>query len=193
MKCGAPLDTSVERVGLVQRKIVASAITKQHNNFLQSAMRFGFGVGYDRSFERNVMQVGEDSCRQFLSHRHNIDHTGLDGALRHTVCSCGNGILHQHQARSLLDRAQSQYAVRAHARQYDAHRVFLLVRRKGAQKSVYRQALATGFRWLAQMQRAMNDRQILVRRDQIDAIWLDPHVIFGLHHAHLRNPLNELR
>ena len=56
-----------------------------------------------------------------------VDRAGKDGAPGHAVVAGGLRSLRQGQAAPLLDRLQSQGAVRAGAGEDDAHRLVLLV------------------------------------------------------------------
>jgi hypothetical protein len=77
-----------------------------------------------------------------------------------------------------------QRAVRAHAGKNHADAVFLLVLRQGAEKEINRQAQPARRRRFEQVQHAVQDGHVLVRRDHIDAVRLDRRAILDLHHLH---------
>ena len=47
--------------------------------------------------------------------------------------------------------------------------------------------------WIKQMQHAMQQREIFVRRDDIDVIWIHRHAVSSFEHRHRGYPLQQLR
>ena len=77
--------------------------------------------------------------------------------------------------RLFLDGPQAQRAVGAHAGEDDADAPLLPVVGQGAEEEIDREAQAAGRRRLEQVQHAVQDGHVLVGRDHVDAVRLDPH------------------
>ncbi len=141
--------------------------------------------------QRGALQIGEDLPRQFVHRGHNIRQPGVNRAARHAVEFGRRRLLHQHHARLFLDGAQAQRAVGAHARKNHADAVLLLVLRQGAEEKINRQAQPARRRRFEQMQDAVQDGHVLVRRDHIDAVRLDQGAILDLDHFHAGGALEQ--
>ncbi len=69
----------------------------------------------------------------------------------------------------------------------------ILVLRQGAEEEIDRQAQPAGRRRLEQVQDPVQDGHVLVRRDHIDAIGLDPRAILDLDDFHAGGALQQFR
>ena len=137
------------------------------------------------------MQIGEDFPRQFVHRGHNIRQPGVNRAARHAIEFGCRRFLHQHHARFFLDGAQTQRAVGTHAGKNHADAVFLLVLRQRAEEEINRQPQPARRGRLEQMQDAVQDGHVLVRRDHIDAIRPDRGAILDLDHFHAGGALEQ--
>ena len=111
--------------------------------------------------------------------------------MRHTVELGRSRVLHHHQPGFFFDRTEPKSAVGAHTGQDDTDTVLLLIIGKGAEKEIDRQTQTAWRRRFEQMQHAMQDRHVLVGRDHVNRIRLDPHPVLHLVHLHTRRALQQ--
>ena len=137
------------------------------------------------------MEIGDDSSRQLVHRGDNIRQSRINRAARHAVEFGRRRVLHQHHARLFLDGPQAQRAVGTHAGKDHADAVFLLVLRQGAEEKINRQAQPARRGRFEQMQHAMQDGHVLVRRDHIDAVRLDQGAILDLDDFHAGGALEQ--
>ncbi|MGC4120345.1 MAG: hypothetical protein QM765_38340 [Myxococcales bacterium] len=188
----APLDAAVEGALLVEREVVAGLRAQQDEDLLQGALRLLLERDLGAPEVRGVLAVGDDPARQLLDRGHHVGQVGVDGAAGHSV-ELGRGErLHEGGAGLLLDGAQAQRAVGAHAREDDADGPLLLVFSQGAQEEVDGQVEPPRRDLRQQVQGAVEHRHVLVGRDDVDVIALDPLAVGGLLHGHLGRALQQL-
>ena len=133
----APLDATLERALLVQREVVSGVIAQQDDHLVQIIRRRGRGRSQPwRSWRSGLAQTGQELAVQVSGRRHDVGETGHDGATRHVVESGLGGILDQGETSGVPDRAQSQSAVVAHAREDEADTVFLPILRERTEEDV---------------------------------------------------------
>ena len=128
---------------------------------------------------------------QFLHRGHDVGQPGVNGAARHAV-ELGRGrLLHQHHARLFLDGPQPQRAVGAHAGKNHADAVLLPVLGQGAEEEINRQTQSARRRRFEQVQHPVQDGHVLVGRDHIDAVRLDPRAVLDLDDLHAGGALEQ--
>ncbi len=88
---------------------------------------------------------------------------------------------------------ETQRAVRAGAGQHNANGAALLVLRQGAEKDVDGEADVGPWRSFQEMQGAMLERHVPVRRGNVDQVGLQRHPIGSLTHWHSGTAAQELR
>jgi hypothetical protein len=109
-----------------------------------------------------------------------------DGAARHAVVFGGLRVLGHNHAALALDGPHPQGAVAAGAREHHADGPLALVMGQRPEKEVDGQALAAWGRRLQQLQRAVQERHVAARRDDIGAIGLHLHAVLDLKDLHTR-------
>ena len=186
MNAHAALDPAIEGVPLVKRKVVARVGAQQDDHLFQGALRLVFQHCFRPRDERGALQIGDDLLRQFLRRGHDVRQPGVDGAARHAVEFGRGRLLHQHHAGFFLDGPQPQRAVGTHAREDHADAVLLPVLRQRAEEKIDRQAQPARRGRLEQVQDAMQDGHVLVRRDHIDAVRPHRGAVLDLDHLHAR-------
>ena len=165
---------------------------KQDDHLFQLALRAAFRHALGAGEQRRVPQIFEEPRRQFLDGRHDVRQSRVDGAARHAVELRRARLLHQHHARVFLDGFQPQRAVRAHARKNHPHAALALILGQRAQEEINRQPQAAWRARLEQMQHAVEDGHVLVRRNDIHAVRPDLRAILHLDDLHRRAALEQL-
>jgi hypothetical protein len=141
-----------------------------------------------RGYAWSVRKVGCDPAGQFLDGRHHIGQPRINGAPGHGVELGRGGGLHEHRAPLLLDGGKTQGTVRAHSREDDADALLPLVGGQGAQEEINGQTQPARRRWRQQVQHSVQDGQILVGWNDVDAIRLDLQAILDLKNLHRCGP-----
>ena len=158
----------------------------------QGALGFVLLRRFRAGDERGALQVAQDFARQLFHRGHEIGEPGVDRTPRHGIVFGRGRFLHQYHAGLFLDGAQTQSAVGTHAGKNHPDAVLLLILGEGAEEKIDRQAQpARGGRG-EQMQDAVQNRHVLVRRNHIDAIGLDRGAIFDLDDLHAGAALKQL-
>ena len=167
---------------------------QQDADFLEGGIP-GRAVRCDRHLgkQRMVPFTGTDQPGYFAGRRDDIGEPGSDRAARHGIELGGFRRLHQGQAAALADRREAGRSIRTHAGQDDADRLFATVFGQAGKKGVDRQVQPVPGRHLEQVKRPVQDRNVLVGRNDIDAIRLDPHPVCRLLHGHRRGTLQQFR
>ena len=142
---------------------------------------------------RHVVDVLEQLGGQLLGRGHVIDQPGVDGAAGHAVELGRGGVLHHHHAKLLLDGPQAQRAVAAHPGENDADRLLLLVRGQVAEEEIDGRPQAPRRDRFEHLEPAVQDRQVGVGRNHVDAVRPDLHAVRGLDDRHLRVPPQQFR
>ena len=107
----APLDAAVERVGLVEREIVAAAVAQQDDDLVERTQHFCRGGWIGQRRMHRMPQVVGDSPRHGFGGGDDIGDASLHGTTRHAVGLGAGGFLHQRQPGFFLDRAQAENTV----------------------------------------------------------------------------------
>lgn len=188
-----PLDAAMECVLLVVGKIMARAAAHQDQDFLHRTAHAGFYGRLVGSGVRPVFQILHDPPAQLFRRSHDVRQAGVDHAARHAVELRGGGFLRDREAAFLLDLAQTLCAVGSHAREDHADRFLLPVEGEGAEEKIDGQALPAFRAGFEEVQHAVQDGHVLVRRDHIHAVRLHPRPVLHLHHLHGRAALEEFR
>ena len=115
-----------------------------------------------------------------------IDAPRLDCATWHAVVAGFRRLLDDDEPRLLLYRFQTEAAVRSSARQNYAYRARAVVVRQRMQQEIERQSCAMPGLRRDEVQRALGDREIGARRNDVQMATLDAHAIRGLQHLHRR-------
>ena len=191
VKAHAALDPAIQRVPFVKSKVVARVGAQQNDHLFQRALRLVFQHRFRPGEERGALQIGEDFPRQLFRPGHDIRQPRVNRAARHGVEFGRRRLLHQHHAGFFLDGAQPQRAIRAHAGKNHAHAVLLLILRQRAEEKINRQPHPAHGGRLEQVQDAVQDGHVLVRRDHIDAV--RPHwgAVLDLDHLHAGGALEQ--
>ena len=130
---------------------------------------------------------------KFLGRGDVIGQAAVDRAAGHGVILGRGGVLHHHHAEVFLDGPQAQRSVGAHPGKNDADGLFLLVRRQVPEEEVDRQPQAARRDGFEHLELAVQDGQVRVRWNHVDAIRLDPHPVFHLDDGHLGVPPEQFR
>ena len=194
MDADAALDPPIEGALLVKGKVMPGLRAQQDADFLEGGIP-GRTFQCDRHLgkQRMVLFPGKDQPGHFAGRRDDIGEPGIDRAARHGIELGGFRRLHQRQAAPLADRREAGGAIRTHAGQDDADRLFAPVFGQAGEKGVDRQVQPVPGRHLEQVKRAVQDRDILVGRNDIDAIRPDLHPVCGLLDDHRRGALQQFR
>ena len=140
-----------------------------------------------------VSAILQELCRHLFHRQHMVHQTRCDGAPKDRVVFGGfKGLCHGHPA-VFFDRPQAERAVRASARQHDAHGVFAAVFRQGTEEAIDWRAVAARLNWRRHSQPAVFNGQRGVRRDDVDAVGCNLNGIAGLLDSHIRASRQQLR
>ena len=192
MQAHPPLDAAVKGVALVKREVVAGLAAQQEEDFFELAGRGRIRLDRRGAGEqRGVPQILQQARGQLLRRGHDVRQPGINGAAGHAVELRRVGLLHQHHAGLLLDGLEAQRAVAAHAGKDHAHAALPLIFSERPQKEINGQPQAARRGRVQQMQHAVQDGQVLVRRDDIDAVRADGHAVLHLEDFHLRHALEQ--
>ena len=104
---------------------------------------------------RGVAEIADDARHQLAGGGDDIDHAGLDGAARHAVGAGVGGFLGEGQPAFLLDGAEAEHAVGAHAGEDHADGPVLAVIGQRAQKEIDGQVQTVSFGGIEQVQDAV--------------------------------------
>jgi len=137
----SPLDAALDRVPLVQRKIMGRPCAKQEEDLLQK-VRCGRLGRNDllRPASESARHIGDQLLRHFRRRQNIVHHSGEDGAARHPVVRRRIESLGHRHAAFALDHLETEAAAGAGAREDDADRPLLPVLRQRAEEEVDRQA-----------------------------------------------------
>ena len=139
-----------------------------------------------------MLKIIEDPGPEFLYRGNHVGQPGIHGAARHAVELRRRRRLHEDRAGLLLDRTQTQAAIRAHAGEDHANGMLLPVGGERTEEIVDRQAQATWRGGFEQVQNPVQDRQVAIGWDHINMIRLDLHAVADLDHRHRRGALQQL-
>jgi hypothetical protein len=185
----AALDSARDRAGLVVREVDAVFVAEQPKNRFDAAL-FDRWLGRFR-LHAPLGQFGQRQ-RDFLGRQHLIDLSGAQRAERHAVELGRIGAFAQHHPACLADFLHAPRAVAAAARQDDCHRAIANVVGERAEEKIDRQRQPVTGVAVVQQQPPLPDDHFLHRRQQIDDVGLDRHVVFGLTDAQLGAPRQQL-
>ena len=189
----AALDAAVDGARFVLGKVVAGLGAQQDEDLLQRVLelggRKGGGLG---QLAKGVRGVG-DELRGHLGRRQFVVHqAGADGAARHAVeLGRGRVLRHDHAALT-LDGAHALGAVAAGAREDDADGPLALLPGEGAEEKIDGQTQAARLGGLEQLQRAVEERQVMPRRNDVDAVGAHDHAILDFEDRQARVAANEV-
>jgi hypothetical protein len=158
MQPHAAFDAAQDGRVFVQRKIVTGVAPKQNADLLQRTPGLVFGLAGGSVDVRGVLAVRQDLGGQLLYWSDDVGQTRLDRAPGHAVVFGRGRGLYERRSCVLLDRAQPQRAIRAHAGQDHADAALLLIIGQGAKEEVDRQMHPASARRLKQVQLAAQQR-----------------------------------
>ena len=188
----APLDPAVNGAFLVQGKVMAGLCPQQDEDLLQGALGLVLQGPVSPVDEGRVLEIGDDPAGQLLHRGDDVGQPRVNGALGHAV-ELGRGRrLDEDHPGLFLHGPQTQRAVGAHAREDDADAFVLQVVRQGTKEEINGQAEPPWRRRIKQVQDPVQDGQVPVGRDHIDAIRLDLHPVPDLGHRHGGGALEQL-
>jgi hypothetical protein len=141
---------------------------------------------------QRVPKVAGNPPGQGLRGRDDVGDAGLDRAAGHAVSPGGGGFLHQRQPTLLLDGAQAEDTVGAHSGEDDGDGLFTLVLRQGTEKKVDRQAQAARGCGLQEVKLAVQQREIVIGRYDINVAGPNDHAVGDLDDRHRGKSLQEL-
>ena len=122
-----------------------------------------------------------------------VGHARADRAAGHAVVLRRGGVLHHRHAELFLDGSQAERAVAPHPGENDADGLFLLVCGQAPEEEINRRPQPPRRGRFEHLEPAVQDGQVGVRRDHVDAIRLDLHSVLRLDDLHLRVPSKEFR
>ena len=129
--------------------------------------------------------------RYLLGRQDVIDQSGIDGAPRHVVVLRGVRTLGEGESAVVLDRSQTDGAIRAGTREEDADGTLALVLGERPQKGV---DLPVPFRvGGGHLERTAGDSERRSRCDDIDVVGLRRDAVLGLDDRHRGSPSEDLR
>ena len=183
----APVDAAVDRARLVLREVVPRLPAQQDEDLAQRVLALGRG-GARRARVRaeRVRGVLEQLRGHLARGQLVVDEARRERAPRHPVELGGGGRLRHDHAALGLDRAHAERAVAARAREHDADRALLLILRERAEEEVDREPLPARLRRLEELQGAVQEREVVVRRDDVDGVDPHRHPVLDLEHRHPR-------
>ena len=115
----------------------------------------------------------KDPPGQLVGRGDDVGEPGGDGTLRHAV-ELGRGrVLDEREPGLLLDRAEAEGAVGAHAREDDPDALLLQVGGEGAEEEVDGETQAPRRVRLEEVQGPAEQREVVVRRDDVDGVGPD--------------------
>ena len=189
----SPLDAALDGVPLVQRKIMGRPGAKQEEDLLQK-VRFG-GLGRNdllRPASESAPHIGDQLLRHFRRRQNVVHHSGEDGAARHPVVRRRIESLGHRHAAFALDHLETEAAVGAGAREDDADRPLFPVLRQRAEEEVDRQAQTARRTRFQQLQLPVQQSQVPVWRNDVDAVGLHLHSVLHQEHRHAGVPLDQV-
>ena len=166
---------------------MAGLHAQQHEDLFHRALglRRWDGPGA-RGIAEGVGGIGDELGRHPGRRQLVVHQAGGDHAARHAVKFRGFRCLgHGHPA-AALDRAHAERAVAAGAREHDPDRPFVLVLRERPEEEIDRQPLAARRGGFEQLQRAVEERHVAARRDDVGAVRAHDHPVFDLEDLHAR-------
>ena len=187
----APLDAPANGALLVLREIVPRGRAQQR----QDAVHAAAGSGGQRQFLQHsqLAHAGQQGLRHLVRRQDLRDVAGLDRARGHAVELGLGRLLHQRDAAGSVDGARPERAVGAGAREDDAHGILALVFGERAQEGVDRHALPARLLGNAQLQPAVEDSHVAIRRDDVDMVRLHQHLVHRFQYRHGGAALQDLR
>jgi hypothetical protein len=129
---------------------------------------------------------------QLLGRTDDVGEPGLDDAAGHPRELGGGQRLDEPRPRLLLDGAEAERPVGAHAGEDDADAALLLVLGERAEEEVDGEVEAARRHLREEVEHAMQDGHVLVRRDDVHAVALDLLAVLDLDHGHRRRALEQL-
>ncbi|HWJ06406.1 MAG TPA: hypothetical protein VNS57_11570, partial [Steroidobacteraceae bacterium] len=181
----APLDPPQQRRLLVLREVVPGLGAQLHADALEQAVPQR-GRRHRVGAAEGMPDVLDQLRRHFRRWQHEVDHAGRDRAARHAVVFGGVRGLRDAQAAFALDRSQAERAVAARARHDDADRALVLRAGERKEEVVDRETRLALFVVRRQVQRAVDDLEVVPRRDHVRAVGLELHAVLGLEDPHAR-------
>ena len=136
--------------------------------------------------------VSDEPRRHLRRRQHVIHQAGGDGAARHAVELGGLRALRHDHAALALDRPHAERAVTAGTGKHDADGPLALVLRQRAEEEIDGQPLAARLGRWQQLQRAIEKRHVVVRRDDVGAVRLHDHPVLHLEHLHPRAAADQI-
>ena len=185
----APVDPPVDHGLLVQGEVVVRAVPQQDDDpFVVAGLR-------RRRLDgrwRHAPDDAENPVGQLVGRADDLGEARGERALRHAL-ELGRGrVLDDDEPALLLDRAEAQGAVRAHAREDDADGQLLQVRGKRAEEVVDGQAQAPRRVRLQEVEGPVEEGEVVIRRDHVDRVRPDGQAVRDLDHRHRGGALEEL-
>ena len=130
------------------------------------------------------MRVLDQRVGHLLGRQYEIDQTGRDRASRHLVVFGRLRLLGHHHAAHELDLLQAECPVAAGPREDDADGPLVFLRRQRAKEKINRRLRTVIFGGRRKLQSPFGDGQVLVGRNDVNAIRFDRHSIRGLANGH---------
>ena len=189
----AAFDPAADRALLVAGEVVAGVGTQKNKDLFERGSRFPLSRTMLLAGCRGVREILDQLGGKLLRRRDVIRHARVDRAAGHAVILGRGGVLHHYHPEGLLDGPQTQRAVAPHARENDPDGFFLLVRGQMPEEEVDRHPLAPGRDRFEHLEFAVQDGQVRIRGNHVDAIRLDLHPIFHLDDRHLGVPPKQFR
>ena len=186
-----PLDAPRDRAGLVVREVDRVLVAQQPQDRVDAAIVVSALSARERLPVAGRAERG-DRGGDLFGRQHLIDDAGAHRAERHAVELRRVRALAEHDAAGLADLLDAARAVAAAARQHHRDRALADVLRQRSEEQVDRQRQPVARIAVAQQQPPLPDDHLLHRRQQVDRVRLDRHVVLGLADRHRRPPRQQL-
>ena len=131
-------------------------------------------------------------ARHFFGRECVVHQPGGDGATRHTVKLGGSIVLRDDHSALGFYGADAQRSIAAGSREDNANGTVSPVQRQGAEEKVNGQVLSARGGEFQELERAVQDGHVAIRRDDVDAVRLHRHPVFHLENRHARVAADEI-
>jgi len=187
----APLDPAVNGSFLVQGKVMTGLCPEYDKYLFQGTLRLVLHVHIGLQTLWGMLEIGNDPVGQFFSRGYNVGQPCVDGASGHAVEFGRGGCLDKDQPDLFLYGLKAQRAVRTHAGKNDTYALILPVVCEGTEEEINGQPQTPYCCGFEQIKDIVQNGQVSVRGDHIDAIGLDLHPVFGLVNRHTGGTLEQ--
>ena len=180
----APLNAPQDGIALVVGEVDAAASLQYGVDGGEQVLFRGGRGGAGRDADARIVDEVQDFLGNVSWRQHKVRQAGTDGAAGHAVELGAGRILHNGNAAVFLDGLEAARAVCARAGEHDGNGVFLAAFGQGGKEDVYGMVDDT-VHLIGQVQGAILYGHVLLRRDEIDRVGFQGHLIPDLQHLHV--------